>query len=87
MPIFEILGKKWTIEILRFLSDSMKGFSEIEGLVKNPRTTSKRLKDLENFKIVKREVQQDKQRTVQYSLTKLGQEVVEKISEIEKLFN
>lgn len=87
MPIFKILGKKWTLEILKFLSDSMRSFSEVEELVKNPKTTSDRLKELEELKVVEREVQQDKQRSVKYELTKLGRELLERIIVIEKLFN
>lgn len=85
MSIFQILGKKWTIEILKFLSDSIRTFSEIEGLIKSPKTTSSRLRRLGDLKIVKREVQQDRQRTVNYSLTKRGEELLLKIAEIEKL--
>ncbi|MFW9948051.1 MAG: winged helix-turn-helix transcriptional regulator [Candidatus Odinarchaeota archaeon] len=86
MPIFEILGKKWTLEILKLLTDDDRSFSEIEKLVKNPKTTSDRLKELEELKIVEREVQQDKQRTVKYGLTELGKSLVPKIEAIEKIF-
>ncbi len=86
MPIFEILGKKWTLEILAFLTDCKRNFSEIEDLVKNPKSTSDRLKDLEELKIIKREVQQDRQRTVKYGLTELGKGLIIKINGIEKLF-
>lgn len=85
MPIFEILGKKWTLEILKFLTNSARSFSEIEEVVKNPRTTSNRLRELEELKVIEREVQQDKQRSVKYGLTKLGRELVMKIEEVENL--
>jgi len=86
MTIFEILGKKWTLEILKLLTDSDRSFSEIEELVKNPKTTSDRLKELEELKIVEREVQQDKQRSVKYRLTELGKNLVPKIKAIERIF-
>ncbi|NGX32224.1 MAG: hypothetical protein K1060chlam4_00265 [Candidatus Anoxychlamydiales bacterium] len=86
MPIFEILGKKWTLEILAFLTDSMRNFSEIEKLVKNPRSTSDRLRILEELKIIKREVQQNRKRTVKYGLTELGKELILKINGIKELF-
>lgn len=86
MPIFKILGKKWTLEILKFLTDSSRSFSEIEDLVKNPKTTSDRLRELEELKVIVREVQQDKLRSVKYGLTKLGKDVIKRIVDIEELF-
>ncbi len=55
-------------------------------LVKTPKTTSERLRELEELRIVEREVQQDKQRTVKYGLTELGKELITKIKDIEMIF-
>jgi len=44
----EIIGNKWTAQILRELSDGAKRFSELEHAIAglNPRTLSKRLDEL-----------------------------------------
>lgn len=55
--------------------------------MKNPKTTSDRLRELEKLKVIKREVQQDKQRSVKYGLAKLGRELLERIIDIETLFH
>jgi len=85
MSIFTILNKKWAIDILRFINNTSKSYSEIEKLVSNPRTTSSRLRDFEEKRILIRQVQQDKHRSVKYSLTTLGLEILKKINEIENL--
>jgi DNA-binding HxlR family transcriptional regulator len=82
---FEVLAKKGIQEILRALADK-KGmnFTEIQELVGSPTTASQRLQELTSLRILKREVQADRFRSVRYSLTDKGTQVVKLVKEMEK---
>jgi DNA-binding HxlR family transcriptional regulator len=75
---FKLLGKRWTIEIVRqlFLGDSkfnelLKGTTGI-----NPRMLSLRLKELEDHGVVERKVFEGRPVNIQYSLTIPGRETI-----------
>jgi len=82
----ELLGREGTKTILHALADkgSLK-FTDLRKLIGSPTTTSDRLRELIKENVVKREVQSDRYRTVMYSLTKKGFQVVEIIKEIERM--
>lgn len=73
----DILGGKWKLLILHYLmyrEDLPNTFKKIERDITgiSAKMLSKELKDLEANKLVKREVQQTKPVTVQYSITDYG---------------
>jgi DNA-binding HxlR family transcriptional regulator len=59
-------------------------FTEIQELVGSPTTASQRLQELTRLRILKREVQADRFRSVRYSLTEKGTTVVKLVKEMEK---
>lgn len=70
-----IIGKKWTVLILRDLRTGTKRFNELlnslEGI--SPKTLSERLKELEESGVVRRVVYPEIPPRVEYSLTEKGQ--------------
>jgi DNA-binding HxlR family transcriptional regulator len=70
--IFKTLARTGTLEILKHLEkkEGMK-YAEIEALIGSPSTT-RRLNELEELRILKREILSEKYRPVKYSLTKKG---------------
>lgn len=69
-----VIGKKWTVLILRDLRRGTKRFNELlnslEGI--SPKTLSERLKDLEEDAVIHREVYPEIPPRVEYSLTEKG---------------
>jgi DNA-binding HxlR family transcriptional regulator len=82
---FDVLAKKGVKEILQALADK-KGmnFTEIQELVGSPTTASQRLQELTRLRVLKREVQADRFRSVRYSLTEKGTQVAKLVKEMEK---
>ena len=73
MTAQQFLQRKWTVPILRELSDGTKRFGELQKAFKITRTTlSQRLKILEQEGLVKREVFPEVPPRVEYSLTEIG---------------
>jgi len=84
--IFKTLARAGTIEIIKTLEK--KGgmrYSGIEEIIGSPSTTSRRLNELEELGVVKRETLPDKYRPVKYTLTKKGKGLFSLIKEIEGL--
>ncbi len=83
---FRILGKKWTIEIVRELFLGKTKFNEVmqgaPGI--NPRMLSLRLKELEEHLIVVRRVSSTTPVSISYTLTESGRELVPVMFEIAK---
>jgi len=79
------LSRKYTLRILSFMSKHEEvRYKEIEDIISNPRTCSRLLKELTKFGIIKRRVSED--RTVFYTLTSIGKELMkltDRISELE----
>ena len=77
----DVLGGKWKLSILRFLTNRMhqvvhfkKMTREIEGI--SAKMLSKELKELEINLLINREVQDTKPVTVAYSVTEYGKSVL-----------
>lgn len=70
----EIVGKKWSINIIRDLFKGRTRFSEF--LESNPQLSTKmlsvRLKELQKFNIIKKTVTPTTPVTIEYALTKTG---------------
>jgi len=71
---FRIIGKKWTVLIIREILRGHKQFNRfienIEGIT--PKVLTERLRDLERLGIIKREIVSDYPIRVEYSLTDMG---------------
>ncbi len=86
--IDNILGKKWSVYIIREMANGPKNFNQILksltwGLT--AKTLSARLKDLEKEKIVRKKILKNKiPNNVQYSLTERGTEFVKAFRTLEK---
>lgn len=72
--VVNVIGGKWTIQILRELLEGEKRFSELQKNLDgiSPRTLSIRLKDLEGHQIINREVHSSIPPNVTYFLTEKG---------------
>lgn len=75
---FKILGKRWTIEIVREL---FLGQSRFNGLLKNvpginSRMLSLRLEELEKYGLIGRTVSTQRPLRINYSLTELGSDTI-----------
>ena len=70
----KIIGRKWTVLILRDIFDDKKRFGELlsslEGI--SPKTLSLRLKDLEKNKLISKKIYKEIPLHVEYSLTEKG---------------
>lgn len=85
MDILRIISKRGSKEILLSLKERKElTYTEIESLISNPRTTSKRLNELCSLGVIKRNVLPDKYRSVSYSLTKKGEEIVKILLQLEE---
>ena len=80
----ELLARRGSKEILYALlgKGGMK-FTELKELVGSPTTASQRLQELMDLRLIKRDVQTDRYRTVIYSLTEKGIKVVRLVKELE----
>jgi len=86
--IDNILGKKWSVYIIRELAGGPKKFNQILNSLNwglTGKTLSARLKDLEKEKIVKKKILKNRiPSNVQYSLTERGEEFVKAFRTLEK---
>jgi DNA-binding HxlR family transcriptional regulator len=76
--IIDVVSKKWSVCIVSLLTaDKTLRFNEIKSALGNisPKTLADRLKDLEENKLVKREIYAEIPPRVEYSLTKSGNEL------------
>ncbi len=71
----KIIGSKWTMLILHNLFSGPKRFGQLQRTLESisPKTLSQRLQELEQEKIIKRQVFAEIPLHVEYSLTKKGQ--------------
>lgn len=85
MNILTILGRKWNLCILHTLDHQGNfGFNALaKELDVTPRILSKRLKELEDEKIISKKIISDIPHRVEYSLTKKGHELIECFSTID----
>lgn len=82
--VIYIIGGRWRGAILASLCDKEKRFNELKRDIGSitPRTLTKELKFLEMNKLVIRKEENDKLKTVTYSLTKHGHSLEPLISSI-----
>lgn len=79
----DILGGKWRIAIIMYLSLSNRRFKEMErGVGITAKMLSKELKDLEQNGLIKRKVYDTSPVTVEYSITDYGRTLEKVIHEI-----
>ncbi len=73
----EIIGKRWTLLVVRDLIDGEKRFSELMRSLQGvtPKMLSQRLNELEGFGIVKRAEFAEVPPRVEYSLTEKGMDL------------
>jgi len=83
--IIETLNRSKSIEILFELEKRRLKFNEIARIAGNSTTAMRRTQELHNAGLVGRNVLQDRQRSVEYSLTKKGKETIPLIKELLKL--
>lgn len=80
-PIVEtanLIGKKWTLVVIRYLMDGPKRFNELKRTIRDisSKTLSLTLSDLEGKGIVDRRVHTDSPIGVEYALTQKGEDLV-----------
>lgn len=84
--ILDVIGGKWSMSIIYALFPGKKRFSELERLIPkiNTRMLVKELKNMEANGIVTRAVFATVPPTVEYTLTKKGQDLEPSIAELYK---
>jgi DNA-binding HxlR family transcriptional regulator len=75
---FKIIGKRWTVLIIR---EILMGHTQFNRFIENiegitPKVLTERLRELEHLGIIKRRIVSDYPVRVEYSLTDLGREFV-----------
>lgn len=84
--LWDVLGCKWTRQIIERLAGESARFNEIERTLDVPTSTlSNRLKQLERTGIVIRSVGDGSPPSVSYSLTEKGERLAALIEEIDAL--
>lgn len=83
--IFEVLARSKTTEILFALKGKALKFNELIKIAGNATTAMRRTQELQTAGLIARRVLQDKQRTVEYSLTKKGEDLIPHIRSISAL--
>lgn len=86
MSVEKLIDKAGLVPILKILSDkSICSYTEIkENCELNPQTLSRRLRELQEFDFIERNVQEN--RSVEYSLTKKGEKLIKLFQELDQLF-
>jgi DNA-binding HxlR family transcriptional regulator len=84
MDVLEIIGGKWAMPIIYYLSKGKLRFKELERTVVgiNTRMLVKELKNMEANGIVKRDVFATIPPTVEYTLTEKGQKLLPSINSL-----
>tara|TARA_Y100000310_G_C20683815_1_gene817689 strand:- start:1274 stop:1552 length:279 start_codon:yes stop_codon:yes gene_type:complete len=85
--LINLLGKKFTIEILSLLMDKSLKYTEIEKITKNPKTTNIRLNEMTTEGLIERNVLNEKYRPVVYQITEKGKSALKLIGKINQLKN
>ena len=82
--VLDIIGGKWAMPIIYYLSKGKLRFKELERIVEgiNTRMLVKELKNMEVNGIVKREVFATVPPTVEYTLTEKGQKLLPSITSL-----
>ncbi len=82
-PMSDLFNKKWLHQILKELLHGGLRYSELKRRLEgvSPKTLAGRLRELEGFGVVRREVFAEVPPRVEYSLTERGRELAEIIEE------
>src|SRR3954452_23212276 len=82
---YHLMGKKWTGLIIHTLMEEPKRFSEIHSFIPDlsKRMLNERIKELENYGIVLRNVITDRPVRTEYSLTKKGTDLGKSLKVVE----
>ena len=84
LRIMKLLGEKWVIVIIRELSEKGKRFNELNRSIKiSSRTLSKRLKELEKTKIIKKQFFREIPPRVEYTLTEAGKDLMKNFKNLD----
>lgn len=84
--VWDVLGCKWTRQVIEHLSRESARFNEIERNVDVPTSTlSDRLERLERADVIARTVEDASPPAVRYSLTEKGERLADLVAEIEAL--
>jgi DNA-binding HxlR family transcriptional regulator len=83
--IIEALGRSKSVEMLMALKERNLKFSEIVEITGNATTAMRRTQELQEVGLISRKVLQDRQRSVEYSLTKRGETALVLVEELLKL--
>lgn len=85
----KLLGRKWTIPIIRELHNSSKGklgFMELrKRLDITPKILSERLKQLKKFEMISKKINEGRYTTVDYRLTPVGGRVWDTVNDFRKI--
>ncbi len=84
-PTFELLGKKWTLHIIKELTyHGKKRYSELKRALVgvSPKTLTERLRELEREDIILRTVYPEVPPRVEYDLTTKGKDLSKSIDSI-----
>jgi DNA-binding HxlR family transcriptional regulator len=81
----EILGKKWTGLIIRVLLGGPKRFKDVKEQIPDmsDRILTERMKELENFGVLKRNVYPETPVRIEYELTSKGKDLISVIESIQ----
>jgi len=84
LRIMKLLGEKWVIVIIKELSEKNRRFNELNRAMKiSSRTLSKRLKELEKTKIIKKNFFKEAPPRVEYSLTDAGRDLMKNFKNLD----
>lgn len=85
--LWDVLGCKWTVRVLRLLDRGDRHFNQIEREIDGlpASTLSDRLDRLQDLNLVDRTVQDTTPPTVMYSLTEKGSELIDILAQIDAL--
>jgi DNA-binding HxlR family transcriptional regulator len=92
MPVFEVVARKYSKEVLTSLQGGERGFREMMRILasKKPptistRTLSERLKEMEKVGLVRRKIVEGRPPKSVYSISEKGKKVLSLIGEMEEL--
>lgn len=80
--IIKVLARSKSVEILLGLRGRKLKFSEVVRITGNATTAMRRTQDLHATGLISRRVLQDRQRSVEYTLTKKGEKLIPLVIEM-----
>ena len=84
--LLKVLGQKYVVEVLLKIHELEKAkFSDLKGLAKHPAAISRVLKKLKNEELIERKVLDDEDRSVEYSLTQKGTQLIPILRKLQEI--